>query len=500
MNGIDLNIPIGKSKTKTQWYEWLYSRFITEKLNNWLGVLLFLLFGIFCAYGIAKTGIPFAVVLVIAITIVPLVYAIVAYPLFGILFTIVLSYFLSWIGRFGIDFPLGTLMDGLEVLLIIGFLVKIKPKKNWDRVKGPVSVMILVWIGYYILEVLNLSAESKQAWLYTIRSVAFIMLSYFVFVYQINTVGFVKLILKCWLLLSFLAALYACKQEFIGFSNAELQWIASDPDITDLLLIDGHWRKFSFLFDPVVFSYNMAISAILCICLITGKINNGRKLVLGLLTALFLFAMLLSGTRGAFVLIPAALVLLVILKFNKTVVIFTMIAGALIIGIILMPTSNLAIYRFQSAFKPSEDASFQVRARNQKRIQPYILSHPFGGGLGATGVWGQRFAPYSYLASFPPDSGYVRVAVELGWVGLLIFCSLMFVILYTGIVAYYRIRDPELKTYCLAMILILFALNIGNYPQEALVQFPNNIYFYIAAALISVIYQLDKQKNKPLAR
>jgi hypothetical membrane protein len=67
-------------------------------------------------------------------------------------------------------------------------------------------------------------------------------------------------------------------------------------------------------------------------------------------------------------------------------------------------------------------------------------------------------------------------------------------------VAYYRIRDPELKTYCLAMILILFALNIGNYPQEALVQFPNNIYFYIAAALISVIYQLDKQKNKPLAR
>ena len=135
------------------------------------------------------------------------------------------------------------------------------------------------------------------------------------------------------------------------------------------------------------------------------------------------------------------------------------------------PTSNLAVYRFQSAFKPSEDASFQVRARNQKRIQPYILSHPFGGGLGATGVWGQRFAPYSYLASFPPDSGYVRVAVELGWVRLLIFCSLMFVILYTGIVAYYRIRDPELKTYCLAMILILFALNIGNYPQEALVQF-----------------------------
>ncbi|MCP6423416.1 hypothetical protein NL463_29335, partial [Klebsiella pneumoniae] len=64
---------------------------------------------------------------------------------------------------------------------------------------------------------------------------------------------------------------------------------------------------------------------------------------------------------------------------------------------------------------------------NQKRIQPYILSHPIGGGLGATGVWGVRFAPYSFLANFPPDSGYVRVAVELGWIGLGIFCTLMFV-------------------------------------------------------------------------
>ena len=164
-----------------------------------------------------------------------------------------------------------------------------------------------------------------------------------------------------------------------------------------------------------------------------------------------------------------------------------------------MPTENKLIKRFQTAFAPAEDASFNVRAANQKKIQPFILSHPMGGGLGATGVWGQRFAPESMLAKFPPDSGYVRVAVELGWIGLLLFCILMFTILRSGILNYYSIKDPMLKSICLSMLLIAFAINIGNYPQEALVQFPMNIYFYLVAALINITKQLDiAQQQTPL--
>ncbi|MFX8581962.1 hypothetical protein ABTM27_21125, partial [Acinetobacter baumannii] len=69
--------------------------------------------------------------------------------------------------------------------------------------------------------------------------------------------------------------------------------------------------------------------------------------------------------------------------------------------------------------------------------------------MGSTGEWGKKFAPNSYLANFPPDSGYVRTTVELGYVGLALFCILMFVIIKTGIDHYYLIKDPELKSYCL---------------------------------------------------
>jgi hypothetical protein len=43
-----------------------------------------------------------------------------------------------YIGRMNIiDFPLGTLMDGMEALLILGVFMQQKLKSNWTFFKGP---------------------------------------------------------------------------------------------------------------------------------------------------------------------------------------------------------------------------------------------------------------------------------------------------------------------------------------------------------------------------
>jgi len=215
--------------------------------------------------------------------------------------------------------------------------------------------------------------------------------------------------------------------------------------------------------------------------------------VLLILAAFFTGSMFYSGTRGAYVLLPAGLIMFAVMKLDRTVIIISLISGVMLAVLIFMPTSNPTIYRFQTAFRPSEDASFNVRTVNQKRIQPYILSHPLGGGVGSTGVWGQRFSPNTYLANFPPDSGYVRTAVEVGWIGLIIYCIMMFVFLKTGINNYYIIKNPELKAYCLAGVLIIFVLNIGNYPQEALVQYPTTVLFYFCLALLIATKKLDDE-------
>lgn len=472
--------------------------FYVEKLYSKTGIALLIIAGVIIAIGTALMGPAFGILLTFAVAALPLLYGIIARPKFGIVVLIIMAYMLFVLGQFGIDGPVGTIMDCLQVLLAIGVLIKIKAEKNWSYFKGPITTVVLIWLGYNLLEVVNPSATSRMAWVYTVRPVAIVTLSYFVFMYNIRSVKYLKIVFKLWLILTIIGAAYGFKQEYIGFNQHETDYL-NTPGIASLLFIDGHWRKFSIFSDPVAFSYNMVMPCIFCICLFILPLERWKKVVLGLLIAFFLEAMVFSGTRGANVLLPAALILFAILRYNKKVLIFCCCAAVLLVVLIYIPTTNVNLYRFQSAFKPNNDPSYILRKNNQKKIQPFILSHPLGGGLGSTGVWGIRFSPGTYLASFPPDSGYVRVAVEDGSIGLLIFCIFMFVIMRTGINNYFLIENQELKIYCLAMTLIIFAYNLANFPQEALVQYPSNILFYLWAAMINITLKLDEKLKEEKA-
>jgi len=467
-----------------------------KTLGKPTGFIILLVISIMFAYVVNTAQIKGAALIFIALIGPIIAFAVIAKPKFGITVLLIASYLIMWILRLNlVNFPLGTIMDGILALLIIGLFVQLKYRPDWSFLSSPISVMIIIWIIYNFILVANPVAQSKMAWLYTIRSMAIVMLTYFVFSYNIRDIKFIRFIIKLWLILSVFAGLNGYRQQFIGFMAYEEAYLYSDPLIRDLLFINGVWRKFSIFSDPTAFSYNMILSALLCIGLMFGTVSKLKKGVLGCLILFFITNMLFSGTRSAYVLLPAAMIMLTILVFNKKIMIITTAAAMFMAVVIFIPTSNPVLYRFQSAFKPSDDASFNVRARNQKMIQPYIWSHPIGGGLGSTGVWGAKFSPGSFLASFPPDSGYVRVAVEMGWIGLFLFCTLLFVILKTGINNFFAIEDPELKSYCLAMVLIVYALTIGNYPQEAITQYPLNVYFFLVAALINATYQLDKEKK-----
>ncbi|MFA6083048.1 O-antigen ligase family protein [Mucilaginibacter sp.] len=460
-------------------------------------ILLLLPVAIFIGAVIANGGIIAAGALMVLFIGIPFVLGIIAYPLFGIAIFIIASFFINYAAKLVPEnVPLGILMDAITYLLIFGFFLKKKYDDNWDYFKNPVSYLILAWLAYNLFEVINPASPSKLAWLYTVRTIGFLLLVFFVFVYHIRSVEYIRFLMKLWLLLALIAAISGFQQENIGLLSFERKWYYSNPDTLKLLFIQNHLRKVGIFSDPVTYSYNMVVAAVMCIIFAMGNISFNKKVLLWLAVPFFLLTMLYSGTRAAYILLPTAMVLLVILKFNKKILFFVTIAGLILGFLVVMPTGNPLIKRFQSAFNPSKDASYNVRVENQRKIKPYILAHPIGGGLGSVGVWGRKFAPNSMLAKFPPDSGYVRVAVEMGWIGLLLFCTLMFVILKTGINNYYLIKNPELKNYCLAMVLVIFVLNVGNSPQQALVQYPSNILFYLASALLIVTLRLDKEQRE----
>ena len=464
-----------------------------EKLLNPFGAGLLVLLALGAALLVGYFGLLPGLLLIAALVGVPAVYGIVAYPKLGIVILLVAAYLLFFFIRMGLDFPVGTVMDGIEWLLVLGTILARRHATGESVFKSAIAVMLLIWVAYTLLEVINPWAESQMAWLYTVRTVGAVTLMYFVFVANIDSVSYLRGLVGLWLALALVGALYGFKQEIFGYSPKEFQDILADPTSIELLFIDGHWRKYSIFSDPVGFAYNMVMAVFICICLFQIKKGFFPKLGLLLVAGLCVASMLFSGTRGAYVLLPAGGLMFFLLRFNRTLVVLAIVASFAFAFLIMIPTGNPTLYRFQTAFKPTDDPSFNLRTINQKRIQPYIQSHPIGGGLGATGVWGTRFSPDSYLAKFPPDSGYVRVAVEMGWVGLFLFCCLMFVILKTGIDHFFLLRNEELKAYCLAMTLVIFVLGIGSYPQEAIVQFPSNVLFYLAAAIIQVCLRLDAE-------
>ncbi len=472
-------------------------KLIFNKKNNFIYIiiaLILMLIPVFTAYIFKVYGYKVGTFPLIFCLAIIFIYSVLKSPKFAVLALMFMAYFIMFIiTLITTSFPLGTIMDGMLALLILGFFIQQKYYKNFKLFKNPISYVILVWILYNLIQVFNPEAASQLAWVYTIRTVAVVMLSYYIFTYYIDSVKFIRIIIIFWLILSFFAALYAIKQEYFGFFNFETK-NHYDPLTYALLFIDGHWRKNSIFSDPVAFSYNMAVSALLCLGLLTGPFKLRYKLILAALLVLFITVMPYSGTRASYVLIPAAGFLFVAIKLDKYIIMLSVVFGLCFLVLINLPTQNSTMSRFQSAFKPNDDASYSVRKENQKKVQPFIQSHPMGGGLGGSGAWGVRFAPNSFLAQFPPDSGYLRTGMELGWIGLFIICTLFFTSLFVGIKNYFSMHDLELKAYCFSMVLIVFAVAIANFPQEAIVQYPLNIFFYLFLALITVTKVLDDQK------
>jgi hypothetical protein len=496
LENLTLNIDPSNNQSKRSIGKFLRRKLLIDKYSGWLIFLIFVILSTSLAYATALYGIMVGIITILTLVTPLLVFFIIVNPAFGIIVYLTLAYSMAWLSRYLIGgFPLGTLMDGMLVLFILGLFIQMKQKKEWQLFNNNISIFILIWVLYNLMQAVNPAAASKLAWLYTVRTMALVTLMYFIFVFNIRSKKFIKTILKWWIFWSFIAACYAFKQEYIGFDAVEQNWLDTNPDLAGLLFLAGHWRKFSMFSDPVTFAYNMTTASILCMALITGPMKSYKKVILAFLAFFFLNAMIFSGTRAANPLLPIALILFAILKFNKKILGFTAAAFVFIGFLIVMPTSNQNILRFQTAFRPKQDASYQLREENQAKIKPYVYSHPFGGGLGATGEWGARFSPNSFLGTFQPDSGYVRTTVELGWIGLLLFSLMIFVILKTGINNYFKIIDPQLKSYSLAVVLIVFIWNIGNFPQQAIVQYPSNVLFFLAVALMVSIYRIDQQQN-----
>jgi cell division protein FtsW (lipid II flippase) len=243
----------------------------------------------------------------------------------------------------------------------------------------------------------------------------------------------------------------------------------------------------------------MGVISMLCLPLMVAMRKVWVRLLLLVVGGTTLIAMVYSGTRSAFIIIPVFYLMWVLLARTRAMYVSVVVAAVAFFALATMPSNNYHIQRIQSVFKASEDKSYQTRARNRQMIFPWILAHPIGGGLGSTGVWGQRFTPGTFLALFAPDSGLIRVAVELGWVGLLFFLWLYAKIIWEGIRHSRHVQDLGLKAVATGIIAVVPPLLIVEWGQEVIGVFPMSILFWMLIAILFRAIALDGTHKTALA-
>jgi putative inorganic carbon (hco3(-)) transporter len=458
-----------------------------------IGLLLLVSVGI--AYLIVNNGIVMGPIAVVAVAGVFLLGAILKNYRVGFYFLFAMGMYMFYLDRIvHIPMPLGVVYDALAALTFIALFIHNKEKRDWTLFKNPITIAFVVITMYQLMQFFNPNAVSHVAWLVTLRNnVSFLV--YVVCFQLFSTVKDANRFTITWIAMAAIVAVYGLYQEYVGLTDFEWAWMNASPDRIGLYLIWGKLRKFSMLSDPSAFGLFMAFSCLSCVVLAMGPFKTTYRIGLGVLAFVMFLSMSYSGTRTAMAMVAIGIAFFIVmtLRNKKTI----MAAGALVIvltGVMLGPFYSGTIIRIRSTFNPSDDASMAVRDNKRVRLQSYILSHPIGGGLATTGQNGVKYSPGHYLAGgWDPDSGYLLTALEMGWIGLIIFQVFFFMVMLKGINNYFALEDPLLKTLTLTYIVPFLALSVAHFTQDAMFQKPVNLLVIVTYAMVVKIPSFQKK-------
>lgn len=420
------------------------------------------------------------------------------YPLRGFYLTQFTAFFAFYPTRLlNKELPLSTFVEVLVLFLFLGtyWSGKKDNSQKGNLISSGVTILLIINILYYVLELFNANMGSPAGWFFNSKRYLVYILFFVISYRLINTKEKFRYFLKFWLVMSFIAALYGCFQQWFGFLPMELEYIKNDPHEYALLFQGGVIRKFSFLDGVVTFGNLSGSMAVLTTILALNEKNKRKKYQLVFVAIILFLGMSYSGTRTTTIMMPAGISLYILMSLKKKATLLTLFVTLMgVMFVMFAPIDNPTLNRMRSTFD-TEDESLNVRTLNRQSIQPYILAHPMGGGVATSGVEGTRFNPNHRLAGFPPDSGLLKLALDMGWIGLAITMMLYLMILYQGIQYYFRMHNPEYKIYIIAITCALFSIIVTLFAQVSIGQIPNAFFFYAVMSLFKRLMEFDEKER-----
>lgn len=419
-------------------------------------------------------------------------------PQYGLLSVYIVNYFVLGITRY-VPAPLGLLIDFLLVLTFLSYFFKTFYKKHaFKPAKSTLTLLAGIWFGYSVFQLVNPETVSRAAWFYAMRGMSLYMfltipLTFILF----RDVKYLYLFIKLWAVFSLLGTAKGLMQYTMGVDPFEQRWLNAGGAVTHLLF--GKLRIFSFFSDAGQFGATQGHASVVFGIIALFEENRKKKLIWITVATLALLSLAISGTRGAFAVPVAGLVLFLLLSKN-----IKLLATGLVLGILVfsffkytsIAQGNYEVRRIRTALDPN-NPSLQARLENQQKLKVYLKSRPFGGGLGSAGNWGKRFSPGTFLAETPTDSWFVAIWAEQGIVGLMLhLCILFFILIRSCFIIMTRLKNKKIRSYMIALASGYFGIMAASYGNGVLGQMPTGIIIYMSMAFLFMSEDFDRQQNE----
>ncbi len=468
-----------------------------NKLQHPLVIAIIFLATLVLGYIIAKGGVKVSLAILLLVPIIIYLNRLFNHPTLGLYTTIVMAFLAIGLTRYIKGVPFGLSIDALLVLTYIAFFFRnFYDRIDLTQIKRDIVYLTLIWFLYGVMELFNPLALSRTAWFYAMRG----MSMYPLLVVPLGLLIFSRLrhlyaFLMIWAIFSLLATLKGLQQSYIGLDSAEQYWLDTVGAITHV--INGKLRIFSFFSDAGQFGAAQGAAGTVFLGIapvIQGRFNKLFFYFVGLMS---LWGMMISGTRGAMIVPMLGGITFLILSKRFKVIMW----GALLLAIVYVffahtyiGESNYTIARMRTAFRPENDASYQVRLKNRAILKEYLSDKPFGGGIGSAGNWGQRFSPQGFLANVATDSWYVQIWAEQGRVGLILHVFILMYIMFKGFyLIMARVKSKELSGVLGALLGGYAGIFGAAYGNGVLGQMPTGILLYLSWSFIFAAQQLDRE-------
>jgi len=468
----------------------------TDYLRNPFVVGIVLIATIVFGYALATGGFTTAAIAIALPILFYSFYRLILNPEIGVTFALILNFFVIGMSRY-IPVKLGYLMDITLISIYFAiFFQYYKKKLDLKPVNVDLTYLAALWFAYIFLELFNPEALNSTAWMASMRGLGF---------YMVLFIPLVQLLYKepkhldrffmIWGIISVIASVRAWMQLNIGVDQWEQKWLDEVGGTTHILY--GNLRAFSFFSDAGQFGAAQGQILIVALILLMNEKRLKMRLFWFVVMITGYYGMASSGTRGAIFVPLAGGALYMIVNKNVKVMIIGGILMAMIVIFFTYTTignSNYQIYRMRTAFTPEDDASFQVRIKNQAIFEDYLKTRPFGGGVGHAGERAKAYTGETFLSNVATDSWFVLIWAECGIVGLFLYMFILGWIIGKGTyICMFQIKNRELWVKSTALLCGFFGIVVASYGNTVLGQFPTGLLVYASMAYIFMAPAMEKE-------